>query len=157
MVRRDDDGTPATLLGLKRRGFAAGKTVLPGGKVEPGESGAEAAVRELNEETGLVVAADELELAATIDFVFPAQPAADMWCRVFRVGGRAAEESGTARDTDELAVRWFRIDELPWAQTWQDAARWLPLVVAGPASPLVVRVELADDNETVADYRSRAG
>ncbi|WP_102157765.1 8-oxo-dGTP diphosphatase [Zhihengliuella halotolerans] len=154
VIRQDDDGAPTVLLGVKKRGFATGKTVLPGGKVEAGESGAQAAVRELHEETGLSVAPGELSLAATIQFVFPAQPAADMSCRVYRVAGRAAEASGAAHDTDELAVAWHRADDLPLADTWQDAARWLPEVIASPASPLQVRVELADDNETVADYRT---
>jgi mutator protein MutT len=42
-------------------GFFDGLYSLPGGHVEPGESLREAAVREMREETGLVIAPDALE------------------------------------------------------------------------------------------------
>ncbi|WP_309081999.1 NUDIX domain-containing protein [Zhihengliuella sp.] len=162
VVRTEDDGAPAVLLGVKLRGFAAGKTVLPGGKIEPGESPVEAAVRELAEETGLEVSAAALSSVrevARIDFVFPNQPAADMDCTVFRVAagartaGGAAVVTGEPVETDELRPVWHRLDALPAESMWQDSARWLPDVVA-PAGDGVtrVRVVLAADNETVAEY-----
>jgi 8-oxo-dGTP diphosphatase len=41
------------LLVKRARGWASGRWAVPGGKVEPGETMAEAVIRELREETGL--------------------------------------------------------------------------------------------------------
>ena len=47
--------------------IAPGRWAASGGHVEPGESFLEAAVRELQEETGLVVAPEDLELVGVYD------------------------------------------------------------------------------------------
>eukprot|EP00729_Bicosta_minor_P028396 gene28396-12164_t len=47
--------TSRILLGMKKRGFGAGKWNGFGGKVEVGETIVEGAVREMQEESGLVV------------------------------------------------------------------------------------------------------
>jgi 8-oxo-dGTP diphosphatase len=57
-VVRDDAGR--LLLVQRGREPGRGRWSLPGGRVEPGETAAEAAVREVREETGLDVAAGEL-------------------------------------------------------------------------------------------------
>ena len=78
-----DGGGPLTLVGIgviRRDGrfliqerpvgkVYAGYWEFPGGKVEPGETPAEAVVRECLEETGLVVAADRLR--AVIEHTYP--------------------------------------------------------------------------------------
>ena len=48
------------LLGLKKRGFGAGKWNGFGGKLEPGETVVEAAAREVKEECGLTVKTSDL-------------------------------------------------------------------------------------------------
>ena len=54
-VTTDPDGTPAIILTRRpaRMGRHAGQYALPGGKVDPGETAAQAAFRELSEELGL--------------------------------------------------------------------------------------------------------
>lgn len=57
------------LLVMKRAsGFASGGWFLPGGHVEPGERPAEAAVRELREETGIELAPGDLALADVMTY-----------------------------------------------------------------------------------------
>lgn len=96
------EGDVQILLGRKRRGFGQGNIVLPGGKIEPGETAKQAAIREFAEETGLRVAAEDLELAAQINFRFPAQPAADMQCAAFI----ARKATGQLELTEELEPLW---------------------------------------------------
>ncbi|XP_047215669.1 oxidized purine nucleoside triphosphate hydrolase-like [Girardinichthys multiradiatus] len=56
------------LLGMKKRGFGAGKWNGFGGKVQPGETIEDAAKRELQEESGLTV--DVLDKIGNIKFEF---------------------------------------------------------------------------------------
>ena len=64
-VRRDDG---AVLLGKKRRGFGVDKWNGFGGKVRSGESLRQAAVRELQEEVGLIVQPEHLVLTGHLQF-----------------------------------------------------------------------------------------
>jgi ADP-ribose pyrophosphatase YjhB (NUDIX family) len=54
------DGTGRLLLVQRGRDPGAGRWSLPGGRVEPGETPAAAAAREVLEETGLIVTIGEL-------------------------------------------------------------------------------------------------
>lgn len=59
------------LLGRKKRGFGADKYNGFGGKINAGESFRQCAVRELYEESGILVNAADLECVALFDFQFP--------------------------------------------------------------------------------------
>ncbi|MBT2385301.1 8-oxo-dGTP diphosphatase [Streptomyces sp. ISL-11] len=132
------------LLGRKKRGFGAGNVVGLGGHVEPGETPLRAAVRELAEESSLVVAEADLLQAARLVFRFPARPDYDQEVAVFLTD----KAEGTVRECDEIAPAWYPVDELPLDAMWDDAKHWLAEVLAGR------RVEgefvFADDNVTVA-------
>jgi 8-oxo-dGTP diphosphatase len=136
-------GGREVLLGYKKAGFGAGRWVGLGGHVEDGEKPADAAVREVAEESGLVVAASALTHMATLTFVFPARPTWDQTAEVFA----AADFSGEAAESDELIPRWFAADKLPFDGMWDDARYWLPLVLAG--EPVSARITFADDCATV--------
>lgn len=126
LIEHTDEGE-RILLGRKLRGFGRGNIVLPGGKVEPGEQVIHAAVREFREETGLVLASENLELAAQINFRFSALESADMDCAAFV----ARSATGSLVTTEELEPLWVDSRSLPTEHMWQDAEHWLPLLVAG--------------------------
>lgn len=100
------------LLGLKKTGFGTERIVGIGGGIENLETPAEAAVRELLEETGLVVTAEDLRDAGRPEFRFIGKPAWDMIADLFV----AHVWSGTALETPEIAPIWCDLDALPWAQ-----------------------------------------
>jgi 8-oxo-dGTP diphosphatase len=144
LIRRHNDGGPEVLLGLKKSGFGVGKWVGLGGHIEPGEKPDAAAVREVAEESSLVVAADALQHMASIEFRFPARPSWDQTADVFVT----SVYQGEATESDEVAPRWFAEDALPLSLMWDDAKYWLPRVLAG--EHVDVRIAFADDCATVA-------
>lgn len=144
LIRRADAAGPQILLGLKKAGFGAGKWVGLGGHIEPGEKPADAAVREVREESGLAVPPDSLAHVASIDFRFPARPAWDQSAEVFAT----SVFSGDLAESEEVAPRWFAEHAVPFGQMWDDARYWLPLVLAG--AHLDVMFTFAADCATVA-------
>lgn len=144
LIRRDCDPTPQLLLGLKKTGFGAGKWVGLGGHVEPGETPAAAAVREVKEESGLLVPIDSLRHVASIEFRFPSRPSWDQDSEVFLT----STFEGDPVESDEVAPRWFSLSALPLKLMWDDARFWLPLVLAGQS--VTARFTFAGDCATVA-------
>jgi 8-oxo-dGTP diphosphatase len=132
------------LLGFKKTGFGAGKWVGLGGHIEDGEQPAEAAAREVHEESGLTVVAGTLRHLAELAFVFPARPAWDQTADVFVT----ADFDGEPAESDELVPRWFPIGALPFDGMWDDARYWLPIVLAGHR--VIAEITFADDCATVA-------
>ena len=83
LIRRTTADGPEVLLGLKKTGFGQGRWVGLGGHIEDGEKPAEAAAREVAEESSLVVSPDALEHMANIEFRFPSRPSWDQTADVF--------------------------------------------------------------------------
>lgn len=88
-----------------RRGFWA----IPAGFLECGETPAQGAARELNEETGLEISAEELRLYG----VGSVQHMNEVYL-VFRA--RVAGEVMLMPREEALAARFFTESELPWAE-----------------------------------------
>ena len=121
------DGQNRVLLGRKRRGMGVGKWNGFGGKIEAGETMRQCAVRELQEESGIRVRPEDLELMADLYFD---QPADGQWSH----GGMvyfARKWEGTPRLSDEMEPRWFRLEELPDDEMWQADCIWLPALLDG--------------------------
>ncbi len=144
LISRVTGTGPEVLLGLKKTGFGAGRWVGLGGHVEEGEKPVEAAVREVEEEAGLLVSADTLAHMASLTFVFPARPAWDQTADVYST----AVWQGEPAESEEIAPRWFRQDQLPLDAMWDDARYWLPRVLGGQQVRLTVT--FAADCATVA-------
>lgn len=145
---RDGAGGPEVLLGLKQTGFGKGKIVGIGGHVEPGESDAQAVIREVLEETGIVLQVEDLADAGSVHFVFPARPEWNMQTKLFT----ARTWQGEPAPSEEIVPEWFRVDTLPVDRMWQDADHWLPVVLEGRKVNVVVTMHT--DNESVASSQS---
>jgi ADP-ribose pyrophosphatase YjhB (NUDIX family) len=93
------DATGRLLLIRRGRPPAAGLWSLPGGRIEPGETSAEAAAREVREETGLEVEIGPVVITAVI------------WDSGYRVQDFAARVVGgeLRAGDDAVDVRW--VDE----------------------------------------------
>ena len=147
LLREAGTGTEV-LLGLKRTGFGSGKIVGIGGHVEAGESDAEAVCREVREEAGVVVLQEDLADAGAVEFIFPARPEWNMYCRLFTTW----KWEGEPAESLEITPQWFDAASLPLHLMWADAEHWLPAALAG--NTLDVVVVLNPDNQTVASVRN---
>jgi 8-oxo-dGTP diphosphatase len=147
LLRDRPDGAQV-LLGMKRTGFGRGKIVGIGGHVEPGETDRQAVIREVFEETGVVVRQEDLTDAGVVQFVFPARPDWDMRTSLFT----ARTWQGEPAESEEISPGWFRVDTLPVDRMWQDADHWLPVVLEGGRVNILVTMDI--DNEGVASSES---
>jgi len=111
------------LLIHKKTGLGAGKINGPGGKLEPGETALEAAIREVDEELHIVPG--ELVEMGHLNFDFV--DGLKLHCTVFN----GTEFTGTPTETREAKPEWFRISEIPYDRMWADDQYWLPQMLAG--------------------------
>ena len=144
LTRVIGNGERQVLLGHKKTGLGTGKIVALGGHVEERETAAEAAAREVTEESGIQVAAESLREAAHITFLFPTCPAWDMTVEVFTSG----TWSGEAVESEEIRPEWFPVTDLPFDRMWDDGKLWVPQVLGGER--LRATFSYAPDCETVA-------
>jgi 8-oxo-dGTP diphosphatase len=124
---REYEGRRQVLLGRKKRGLGTGRWVGLGGKLEAGEGAEEAAVREIAEESGVEVVASDLDRRGDLLYLFPQRETWSQRSTVFV----ATSWRGEPSESDELVPCWFDLDDLPLAEMWDDASRWLPGVLAG--------------------------
>lgn len=110
------------LLGMKKRGFGAGRWNGFGGKVQKGETIEEAAKRELLEESGLTV--DELHKIGNIKFEFVGSTEL-MDVHIFR----ADNYSGEPTESEEMRPQWFELEDIPFVQMWPDDVYWFPILL----------------------------
>jgi 8-oxo-dGTP diphosphatase len=113
---------------LQKKGdglFGAGKWNAPGGKVEMGETTEQAAIREVYEETGLIV--EHLRFMGNLYFYFESELSLDQVVYVFTTN----KFSGSMRPGREGALKWFSIEELPYEEMWEDDRVWLPELLKG--------------------------
>lgn len=117
------------LLAMKKRGFGADRYNGVGGKIEPGESIEEAAIRECQEEIGITPFG--LEKVAHLTFAFNGDDAKvpGMKVHVFM----ARDWEGEILESEEMAPEWFYMDMIPYHKMWSGDIHWLPAVLGGSA------------------------
>ncbi len=115
---------PRVLLGMKKRGFGAGRWNGFGGKLLPRESIEDAARREMKEEAGIEI--KNHEKVGIIHFEWKGNPEI-MEMHVFK----ADIFTGEPRESEEMKPEWFYIDEIPFSQMWPDDIYWMPLFLKG--------------------------
>jgi 8-oxo-dGTP diphosphatase len=102
----DDEGR--VLLGQRAD---TGEWSLPAGAIDPGEQSADAAVREVYEETGVHVTVERLAGAALRQITYPHGDVCQyltVWFRCRAIGGSAG-----VNDDESLAVGWYNPEALP--------------------------------------------
>lgn len=113
------------LLGFKKRGFGKGYWVGIGGKIELNETPKKAAIREFKEETGVSVG--KINYLGYLDFYFPhiKDKSWDMRGHVFTSDGWLGE----LKNSEEVDLKWFNLDTIPYRKMWDDAQYWLPKII----------------------------
>ena len=119
------------LLGeIKKNGVLNGRFNGFGGKLEEGETIAEAAVRELQEETEIVPL--DMQKRGVVIFKFeedgnPFEGKPLVEVHIFSV----TKFEGEPSETEEMRPQWFSLDKIPYAKMWPDDPYWLPLILEG--------------------------
>ncbi|MGE9267316.1 MAG: 8-oxo-dGTP diphosphatase [Verrucomicrobiales bacterium] len=111
------------LLIEKLRGIGKGKINGPGGKIDPGETPLECAIRETQEE--LHITPTGLEKMGELWFAMLDLP--DIHCHVYLADGFEGEPTAT----EEAIPFWCEIAEIPFARMWEDDRHWLPRMLVG--------------------------
>ncbi len=111
------------LLGMKKRGFGAGRWNGFGGKVEEGETIVQAALRELEEEVG--IRDGNLTKAGIIEFSFLNDDKI-LQVHIFKL----LDFSDVSIETEEMKPQWFSFSEIPFPQMWSDDEYWFPLLLS---------------------------
>lgn len=113
------------LLGMKKRGFGAGRWNGFGGKVLLDESIEQSARRETKEECGITITA--MEKIGLLEFRFQVTPGELLETHLFRIDDYKWEP----QETEEMRPQWFETNALPFDDMWPDDRYWYPYLLAG--------------------------
>lgn len=116
-----DERDQQVLLIRKKRGLGAGKINGPGGKIDPGETPVDCAIRETEEELG-VTALDPVKHG---ELWFQFVDGLALHVDVFR----ATKWEGNPVETAEAIPLWTPLNALPFEEMWADDRFWLAEVI----------------------------
>ena len=131
-----DEDRGEVLLIRKKRGLGAGKINGPGGKIDPGETSEECAIRETQEELRVTAIAPVKHGELWFQFVDGLSLHVDVFV--------ATQHEGTAIETDEAIPLWTRLTELPLEEMWADDRFWLREVLV-ERKHFIGRFDFEDD------------
>lgn len=140
-LRRDNQ----LLLAMKKRGFGVGKWNGVGGKVDPGETIEQAAIREAQEEIGVTPL--NPKLMGKLRFFMPNDPSFEYYCHVYVTD----TWQGEPVETEEMRPQWFGLDAIPYDEMWADDYLWLPLLLEGK----LFEGRVVVDEQTVTEHDIR--
>lgn len=132
------------LLGMKKRGFGAGRWNGFGGKMEEGETIEDATLRELNEEVG--IKDGRLSKAGILEFSFENDEKI-LQVHIFKL----SDFSDEPIETEEMKPEWFSFSEIPFSQMWSDDEYWFPLLLDGK----LFEGEFLFDRPSDAEYSAK--
>ena len=112
------------LLGMKKRGFGAGRWNGFGGKVHDGETIEQATKRELEEEACIKV--DKIDKRGVLLFEFESNPE-KLEMHIFS----SNTFEGEPTETEEMKPQWFLRDKILYDSMWPDDPYWIPLMLEG--------------------------
>jgi len=121
------------LLGLRKKvSFGLGENLIAGigGKVgdkpeNKNETNREGLIREVKEEIGVKI--KEFKDMGRVRFLFPNKPKWDQDVKVYLV----SKWEGEPQKTEEIVPQWYKKDQLPKKQMWDDNLLWVPKVLKG--------------------------
>ena len=116
------------LLAMKKRGFGAGKWNGPGGKfdyLKGDKTISDTAIRETKEEIG--IEPENIQSLGVLSFYFPHNKEWDQDVSVYLV----KKWKGEFKESEEMIPRWFDIEDIPFADMWDDDKYWLKDVLKG--------------------------
>lgn len=111
------------LLIHKKKGLGAGKINAPGGRIAPGETPRQAAIRETIEEVHM----EPKNPQKRGELFFQFKDGYKLHGEVFF----STEFTGTPDETEEAGPFWCGIDDIPYDEMWEDDRYWLPLALSG--------------------------
>lgn len=120
MVCNDDK----VLLGMKKRGFGAGRWNGFGGKLLEGETIEQAAIREIKEEVG--IEPNHMPKIGILTFSFETEPDTELEVHVYKI----RDYVGEPEESEEMRPEWFTHDNIPFHQMWSDDELWFPYMLA---------------------------
>jgi 8-oxo-dGTP diphosphatase len=134
------------LLIEKHRGLGQGKINGPGGRLEPGETPRDAAIREVEEE--IRIRPTGIRAAGELRFQFVDGYSIHVY--VFRADGFLGEPEST----EEATPLWSDVESIPYERMWEDDAVWLPLLLR--AQPFAGRFVFDGDRMLTNEVELRA-
>ncbi len=81
--------------------------------------------REVKEETGVDI--KDPEKVGVMRFRFPYKPEWDQDVHLFLV----KNWEGEPQESEEMMPKWFKFQEIPYDQMWDDDKHWLPHILKG--------------------------